>query len=310
MVSQALLCKFCENVEIERISPPIADESQILNQSMTTMLYLIGGALRNVRYLPVLYNSKVDGEDYDNMISKCTFYEGPLIFLVRHVTRDLKRKKLWELYPNFNKSQKVIEDTTKDLKESDLYKNYDLWGRPLMESREVDTEINEVRGEYGVEQTLNDSIYNIFGAYISGPLKKSSGWWGDENCFLFSLAPHLRIFYTCSEKKGQNFVTMNGNFDPRYKKGIGFGKQKCAKYRFYLDEDFKNSYITQDDDTYEAGWLTTSKTEKLKIDCVEILGAGDDLKIYENYLKKQSGNFEEERPKIIAPIPRPFATQN
>lgn len=68
-----------------KITPPLSNESIILNSTMSSMLYLTSQRYQNCTHLPVLYNSKRDGDKYETMVDRMKYYDGPILILVRHL---------------------------------------------------------------------------------------------------------------------------------------------------------------------------------------------------------------------------------
>jgi hypothetical protein len=137
----------------------------------------------------------------------------------------------------------------------------------------------------GTQGQISSQIFNVIGAYVSVPLMDGAYYFGDEDCYLFSLEPSLKTFYSSGYSKSKNFVKFNSKAGTAGA-GLGFGKNK-NRCRFWIDQNFVKSSVCYDDDTYESGWLTEKGTAHLNIECLEVLGCGDDY-TWQNYLRQQN----------------------
>ena len=118
-------------------------------------------------------------------------------------------------------------------------------------------------------ESFDDSKYtqdsiNVFGAYCSTPWQRMPESTGDANCYLFSLIPKFRNFFTKNGEGGNNYCYLNVSKDA--KRGIGFGGDGKENYRIWLDENIQNkSYVVAEDKTYENGFLIDPSVHVLKV---------------------------------------------
>jgi len=118
-------------------------------------------------------------------------------------------------------------------------------------------------------QSFDDSKYvqdnvNVFGAYCSTPWQRMPEQTGDSNCYIFSLIPKFRNYFTKYGEGGTNYCYLN--VSKELKKGIGFGGDGKETYRIWLDEDIQNkSYVVAEDKTYENGYLIDPLINVLKV---------------------------------------------
>ncbi|KNC78336.1 hypothetical protein SARC_09233 [Sphaeroforma arctica JP610] len=54
---------------------------------------------------------------------------------------------------------------------------------------------------------IKDKDGYVFGGFVSEPLKLNASWYGNSDCFLFSLAPSMAVYHTTSYNK--NYVYLN-----------------------------------------------------------------------------------------------------
>ncbi|PFH31867.1 TLD protein [Besnoitia besnoiti] len=102
----------------------------------------------------------------------------------------------------------------------------------------------------------------ILGALISVEWKDAGHvFFGDSNCFLFSLEPQFQIIsyfsFAVPSGLGRNFVYVNVK-NQFYPKGIGFGGQSGC-FRLWIGDEFQNCYCTKSDATYGPGLLLPPK---------------------------------------------------
>jgi hypothetical protein len=310
MLSKFLRHKFLGE-DITNYLPALIDRnSLILNQSMASMLCMTSERFRGVNNLPLLFNSKLDGRNWTDLTARVKYYEGPIIILVRHL---VQYDNISEFHssglqnPTLSKfpvvSQLMAESGMNAEYQShakNIDANYNCWGR-RNNHWENDT-VNRLRNKYGVEGDLNDSIFNVLGAYVSTPLRDGFGWHGDDDTYLFSIMPYLRTFYADKEKHGKNYCKFNSKVDAKVRGGIGFGRASYGRSRLWVDQNLDACYICHEDDTFEDGWLTEKPTDKLKVESIEVLGAGHDW-VYEQYIKwHRDGPLEHmTAPPVVIP---------
>jgi hypothetical protein len=99
-------------------------------------------------------------------------------------------------------------------------------------------------------------------------------YFGDENCFIFSLVPVCRSYRPADPLSFRNFVY----FSTRDKPGLGFGGSTPDKCRIWIDPKMTtHSYATDEaDNTYCSGPLAQGSTrDNFQITDVEIWVFGD-----------------------------------
>eukprot|EP01016_Furgasonia_blochmanni_P045803 TRINITY_DN650_c0_g2_i6.p1 TRINITY_DN650_c0_g2~~TRINITY_DN650_c0_g2_i6.p1 ORF type:complete len:261 (+),score=55.56 TRINITY_DN650_c0_g2_i6:75-857(+) len=140
----------------------------------------------------------------------------------------------------------------------------------------------------------NDGV-NIFGGFTSTEWQDQLGYAGDFNSAIFSLYPRFQYYSSLSD--GENcFTYLNTKRidNSKFKSGLGFGGNKYfEKYRIWIDDDLEhNSYIGPDDSAYESGFLAEPHVTKLKIETLEIWGAGDES-TFEQQIKFREDEMSE-----------------
>jgi hypothetical protein len=161
----------------------------------------------------------------------------------------------------------------------------------------------------------NHEICNVFGAYCSVNPKDNFNFFGDENCFLFSLYPSYQLLRA---KKGhsKNFVFFQSRkFDFARlgsenlnklvnKTGLGFGGMTPDNCRLWLGPNLTTgSYVNNDniDETYEGGPLVVDSTAgqiPLNIKSVEIWGNS----CSKGYMEYEDRIKEHARLKVIEEV--------
>jgi hypothetical protein len=129
------------------------------------------------------------------------------------------------------------------------------------------------------ETTDGQSSKGLIGALVCSEWKDELGYWGDNQVVLFTLLPKVRFLYSYKGKGGNNFVYLNTKkiSNSKYKVGLGFGGQEYRNFRIWLDDDILDKSATYfDDTTFPVFSLNEGYDEKLKIDCIEAWGFGDE----------------------------------
>eukprot|EP01016_Furgasonia_blochmanni_P023023 TRINITY_DN2496_c0_g1_i3.p1 TRINITY_DN2496_c0_g1~~TRINITY_DN2496_c0_g1_i3.p1 ORF type:complete len:537 (-),score=64.89 TRINITY_DN2496_c0_g1_i3:222-1832(-) len=146
--------------------------------------------------------------------------------------------------------------------------------------------------KYDDEQKDDAKISHIFGGVANTAFKDKPEYSGDSDCYVFSLVPKFRNYFTSKGEGGTSFLYLNSRkettqFNERI--GLGFGGKNFDSFRLWFDEDIENgSYTSPDDNTYEKGFLVEPYVQKLDIQGIEIWGLGDD-----SALRRQTQDREE-----------------
>jgi hypothetical protein len=148
---------------------------------------------------------------------------------------------------------------------------------------------------HGSRAGANLEICNVFGAYCSVNPKNNFNFFGDENCFMYSLYPNYQILrskkshsknYVYFQSRKLNFSRLgnsnlmgNSKLDDLVNNvGLGFGGMTPDNCRLWLDSDLKSgSYVNNQniDEAYESGNLVLDNTVgkvPLDIKSIEIWG--------------------------------------
>jgi len=142
-----------------------------------------------------------------------------------------------------------------------------------------------MRVNNGTSGEITTSRYNIIGAYISCKLQDGGNYFGDDDCYMFTLEPNLQTFYSSGMSPNKNYVKFNTRATSG-DVGLGFGKNK-NKCRLWLGKNLKQSYVLREDDTFESGTLIDGGASAVNIMDLEILGCGSEHD-YMNYQGDQT----------------------
>jgi len=142
-----------------------------------------------------------------------------------------------------------------------------------------------MRVNNGTSGEITTSRYNIIGAYISCKLQDGGNYFGDDDCYMFTLEPNLQTYYSSGMSPNKNYVKFNTRATSG-DVGLGFGKNK-NKCRLWLGKNLKQSYVLREDDTFESGTLIDGGASAVNIMDLEILGCGSEQD-YMNYQGDQT----------------------
>ena len=107
---------------------------------------------------------------------------------------------------------------------------------------------------------------HIIGAFLNTTFKKSEGFYGDSNAFIFQLLPALEVFNPTG--KETNFI--------RLQDGIGFGGTKDMP-RLYIHPSMEGCNAGVMDGTFRDGALLPADAlEKFSIKSLEVWAVGGD----------------------------------
>jgi len=122
----------------------------------------------------------------------------------------------------------------------------------------------------------------ILGGFADAAWKESKDFYGNNNCFLFSLYPHaLQVFRPVTSSTAQkNFLYLNSQnvgSDPVKSgllNGLGFGGT-LSKPRLFIPEAFEDCSADFSDQTFQSGDLLPPEAlQKFGIKCFEIWAVG------------------------------------
>jgi len=112
---------------------------------------------------------------------------------------------------------------------------------------------------------VKDNVGNIFGGYASHEWTFEPTFYGDSNCFLFSLLPHLNSY--CASKINNNFMYMNIG-QRILPNGIGMGGN-FDNWGLWIDSNYGNGQSSNLCETY-INYSMLSSVKDFKIDSLEV----------------------------------------
>lgn len=121
--------------------------------------------------------------------------------------------------------------------------------------------------EKDAENPKANSMY-VFGGFSSTPWEEELSYQGNGECFVFSLIPKFRKYYSLLGEGGQNYLYLNGKkmAHSKYKVGLGFGGINYDSFRIWIDENLeKGSYTSPEDHTFEKGALIDPSIKQLNV---------------------------------------------
>jgi len=117
---------------------------------------------------------------------------------------------------------------------------------------------------------IKDTYGSVFGAFVSQDWKRCSHFYGDGNCFLFTIKPKFQVFH--SSNHNQNYMYFNEGSEFNEYNGLGMG----GRVNFFclsLDKSFACG-------TSRPGLLTFNNSPCLCTDVSELENAPDDIDQY------------------------------
>ncbi len=120
----------------------------------------------------------------------------------------------------------------------------------------------------------------VIGAFSRMTWKDNGQFHGDSHNYLFSLGPKFKNFFASTSKTSNNhYMLFNSTkSDANEKIGLGFGGTLDNDFRLFVNcENLSNSYIHNEDNTYEVGPLIDSKEANIRVDYLEIWGLGAEV---------------------------------
>ena len=143
----------------------------------------------------------------------------------------------------------------------------------------------------------------VFGASTSTAWKESKDFYGNSDCFLFSIQPNIKVMGP--RGAGTNFMYCNPKSRSRgydgLAHGIGFGGDTLQP-RLFLSESFDGCIARASDMTFEAGKLLPPReignpSTVFDLECLEVWGVGGDAVV-----AKALGNRHKQREVVASSI--------
>lgn len=116
---------------------------------------------------------------------------------------------------------------------------------------------------------VRDDKSNIFGAYASTNLTLCPKFYGDQNSFLFTLKPDMKLFQ--SSGFNDNFIYLNSN-QQTLPNGLGFGGQ-FEYWGLWIDSEYGQGESNKTCSTFRD-YQMLSHDKKFKIMHIEVWGVG------------------------------------
>ncbi|CDU20238.1 uncharacterized protein PY17X_1362800 [Plasmodium yoelii] len=212
--------------------------------------------IKSLELIHYLYKNKgkngstKHGQNDENEINKSNKYEkSSSVLQTQNLTKGLKGVFL-------NSSSRILTDEivfalrqcSSCFINNEWYKLYASWKEGTSFNRFINSFFYYPSPIIIVLKTKDNQI---LGGVCTTPLKDSHIFYGSSNDFLFSASPVFRVIR--SSNLGSNYIYLNSK-NSFYPKGLGFGgRTEC--FRLFLSDEFKNSYCTESDYTYERGHL-------------------------------------------------------
>jgi len=143
----------------------------------------------------------------------------------------------------------------------------------------------------------------VFGASTSTAWKESKDFYGNSDCFLFSIQPNVKVMRP--RGAGTNFMYCNPESRSRgydgLAHGIGFGGD-TLKPRLFITESFEGCMARASDLTFEAGMLLPPReignpSKIFDLESLEVWGVGGDAVV-----AKALGNRYKQREIVASNI--------
>ncbi|XP_017302330.2 TLD domain-containing protein 1-like isoform X2 [Diaphorina citri] len=116
---------------------------------------------------------------------------------------------------------------------------------------------------------VKDDKSNIFGAYASTNLTLCPKFYGDQNSFLFTLKPDMKVFN--SSGFNENFIYLNSN-QQTLPNGLGFGGQ-FEYWGLWIDSEYGQGECNKTCSTFKD-YQMLSHDKHFKIMHIELWGVG------------------------------------
>lgn len=116
---------------------------------------------------------------------------------------------------------------------------------------------------------VKDDMSNIFGAYASTNLALCPKFYGDQNSFLFTLKPDMKLFQ--SSGFNENFIYLNSN-QQTLPNGLGFGGQ-FEYWGLWIDSEYGQGESSNTCSTFRD-YQMLSHDKHFKIMHIEVWGVG------------------------------------
>jgi hypothetical protein len=143
----------------------------------------------------------------------------------------------------------------------------------------------------------------IFGAKTSTAWKEAKDFYGNSDCFLFSIKPSMKVMRP--RGTGTNYMYCNSTSRSRgydgLAHGIGFGGNS-EKPRLFISETFDGCMAGSSDLTFEAGQMLSSRddgnpSKYFELEALEVWGVGGDAVVSEAL-----GNRHKQREIVASNI--------
>ncbi|KAK6186560.1 hypothetical protein SNE40_008575 [Patella caerulea] len=121
---------------------------------------------------------------------------------------------------------------------------------------------------------VKDKNGHIFGGFASESWKKNSNFYGDSNCYLFQIKPHLSVFTPTGYNQHYLYYNQHVTTLPN---GLGFGGQ-LEYFGLWIDESFSSGHSKAGPKNTTYGSPQLSITPEFEIDTIEVWGVGPEKK--------------------------------
>lgn len=116
---------------------------------------------------------------------------------------------------------------------------------------------------------VKDKNKNVFGGYASENLTVGPNFKGDEDSFLFSLHPEMRVCESTGYNNHYQYLNIQQQTLPN---GLGMGGQ-FEYFGLWLDAEFGKGHCSETCTTYR-NYKMLSATKYFEVDCVEVWAVG------------------------------------
>eukprot|EP01135_Chromosphaera_perkinsii_P006014 Nk52_evm2s380 gene=Nk52_evmTU2s380 len=130
--------------------------------------------------------------------------------------------------------------------------------------------VDSITGQGPLVMAIKDKNEHLFGAFVSGNLKLHCKFYGDTNCFLFSLNPEMRTYDPSGYNENYVFCSRGMETLPN---GIGFGGQ-LEYFGLFISSDFDHGHSRGHplSTTYNSPVLSASSD--FEVVAIEVWGLG------------------------------------
>ena len=211
-------------------------------------------------------------------VQKDLLYSAMYCELLRYVFIDKPSKTvllpLKDLVPHVRDSSLLLSREAMMFLNAQVPKDLRTKWRKLFSSKEDGASFNTLLDSI-VEQgpcalVVADSDGHVFGAFASEGLKLYSKFYGDSNCFLFSLLPDLQVYHPSGYN--ENYVYCNRGMET-LPNGIGFGGQ-LEYFGLFLSSEFDSGHSKGHPLSTTFSSPVLSAVSDFRVGCVEVWGLG------------------------------------